>query len=117
MPVPPLAPRPAEPGEAAGVKLGIEEPKRAVPTSPEQAAIKEQPASEHASPPAALRAAKATTAELKRWDDSRLGHPAYPNRAYALAYLALFAGGALFATGRAFATGRSGGSRLSGFAR
>ena len=107
VPSPALPPR--DPGEADGVRLRTEELKPVVPAFPEEATIREQPAAETAAPPVVLRTADVTAAEPRH--ESRFDWSVPPNRAYSLAYLAVFAGAALFATGRAL------GGRKSGFAR
>jgi hypothetical protein len=90
-----------ESGEADGMSLGRDEPKAVALTSPETAVIKEPSAAEAAAPPVARRTADVVTSQSKLQDENRLSGPVYPNRAYSLAVLALFAAAALFATGRA----------------
>ena len=106
--VPPPALLPAEPEEADSTRPRIEDLKAITPVFPEEAAIKEQPAAETAVLPAALRTPD-VTATQPGGENLHLRVP--PNRAYSLAYLAVFAGAALFATGRAL------GGRKSEFAR
>jgi hypothetical protein len=106
VPLPALLPR--EPEEADSTRPRIEDLKAITPVFPEEAAIKEQPAAETAVLTAALRTPD-VTATQPGGENLHLRVP--PNRAYSLAYLAVFAGAALLATGRAL------GSRTSGFAR
>jgi hypothetical protein len=105
--VPPPALLPAEPEEADGTRPRIEELKAITPVFPEEADIKEQPTAETAVLPVALRTPDVTAAQPR---GERLHLPVPPNRAYSLAYLAVFAGAALLVTGRAL------GSRTSGLA-
>jgi len=107
VPSPALPPR--EPEEADSTRPRIEDLKAIPPVLPEEAAIKEQPAAETAPPPVVLRTAEVTAAQPRH--ESRPDWSVPPNRAYSLAYLAVFAGAALFATGRAL------GGRKSEFAR
>lgn len=107
VPAPALLPR--EPAEAAGVRLGVEEPKEVALTLPEEAAVDEQPAAVLVATPVVLRTADVTAAKPR--NQNRLDRPVPTSRAYSLAYLAAFTGAALFATGRAL------GGRTSGFVR
>ena len=105
---PPLPPLQSSPVEENSLGLGAKRPTE-VAASAEHMAVERVPEAEIATPSAKLRPGEG--AGVKPPVESRLDQSAPPNRAYSLAYVAIFAGAALFGTGRAL------GWRMSGFAR
>jgi hypothetical protein len=94
--------------EENGSGLGAKRPTEAA-TSADHPATERPPAAEIATPSAKPRPGEG--AGVKPPVESRLDQSAPPNRAYSLAYVAIFAGAALFGTGRVL------GLRMRGFAR
>src|SRR3954451_8907686 len=94
--------------EENGSDLGAKRPTEAA-TSADHPATERPPAAEIATPSAKPRPGEG--AGVKPPVESRLGQSTPPNRAYSLAYVAIFAGAALFGTGRVL------GLRMRGFAR
>jgi hypothetical protein len=83
-----------EDGSGPGAKKPTE-----VAALAEHVAVKMPPAAEIAAQPAKPKARDVTVA--KPPDENRLDRPTHPNRAYSLAFVAVFAGAALLATCRA----------------
>src|SRR5215208_2532379 len=105
---PSLPPWQSNPVAENGTGRGAQRPTE-VAASAEHVASKRPLAAEVATPPVKPRPGDVTVA--KPPDANRLDQAAPPNRAYSLAYVAIFAGAALFGTGRVL------GLRMRGFAR
>ena len=105
---PPLPPLQSSPVEENSLGLGAKRPTE-VAASAEHMAVERVPEAEIATQQVKPAARDVTVAQPP--DENRRDRPPPPNRAYSLAYVAVFAGAALFGTGRAL------GWRMSGFAR